>query len=147
FGVLQASNWGWLQPRNSPITPLGFSLAPFVIAAGVALSAGCRAWERHREEGGRAPLVRFQLFRIPALRGGLGMFLAQNALLMGIFFTVLLYLQVVQGYDAFKTGVQMLPVSITMLVTAMGASRFAGRWSAGTIGRPGLGPRPLRRFS
>ena len=66
------------------------------------------------------------------------MFLAQNAILMGIFFTVPLYLQVVQGYDAFKTGVQMLPVSITMLVTAMGASRFAGRWSARTIVRAGL---------
>jgi Na+/melibiose symporter-like transporter len=67
------------------------------------------------------------------------MFLAQNAILMGIFFTVPLYLQVVQGYDAFKTGVQMLPVSIAMLIVAMGASRFAGRWSARAIVRAGLG--------
>lgn len=139
FGVLQASNWGWLQPRSSPITPLGFSLTPFVIAAGAVVLAGFRAWERRREEGGLAPLVRFKLFRIRALRSGLGMFMAQNAILMGIFFTVPLYLQVVQGYDAFKTGVQMLPVSITMLITAMGASRFAGRWSARAIVRVGLG--------
>ena len=76
------------------------------------------------------PLVHFQLLRITALRSGLGMFLAQNAILMGIFFTVPLYLQVVQGYDAFKTGVEMLPVSIAMLVTATLASRFGGRWSA-----------------
>jgi EmrB/QacA subfamily drug resistance transporter len=138
FGVLQASNWGWLQPRNSPITPLGFSLAPFVIAAGALVLAGFRAWERRREKGGEAPLVHFRLFRIRPLRGGLAMFLAQNAILMGIFFTVPLYLQIVQGYDAFETGVRMLPVSITMLVTAMGASRFAGRWSARTIVRAGL---------
>ena len=26
FGVLEASTWGWLQPRNSPIEPFGFSL-------------------------------------------------------------------------------------------------------------------------
>jgi len=57
---------------------------------------------------------------------------------MGIFFTVPLYLQVVQGYDAFKTGVEMLPVSIAMLVTATLASRFAGRWSARTLVRLGL---------
>ena len=138
FGVLQASNWGWLQPRNSPITPLGFSLAPFVIAAGVFVLGGFRAWERRREERGLAPLVHFKLLRIPALRGGLGMFVAQNAILMGIFFTVPLYLQVVQGYDAFKTGVQMLPVSITMLLTAMGAARLGGRWSARAIVRLGL---------
>src|SRR3954447_17891367 len=75
FGVLQASNWGWLQPRNSPITPLGFSLAPFVIGAGGIVLAAFRAGERRREEGGRAPLVRLRLLGVPALRGGLGMFL------------------------------------------------------------------------
>jgi MFS family permease len=138
FAVLQSSNWGWLQPRNSPITPLGFSLVPFMIAAGVVVLGAFRSWERHREASGLAPLVRFELLRIPTLRSGLGMFVAQNAILLGIFFTVPLYLQVVQGYDAFKTGVQMLPVSIAMLVTAMGASRLASRWSARTIVRAGL---------
>ena len=138
FGVLQSSNWGWLQPRNSPITPLGFSLVPFVIAAGVVVLAGFRSWEHRRERRGEEPLVHFRLLRITALRSGLGMFLAQNAILMGIFFTVPLYLQVVQGYDAFKTGVEMLPVSIAMLVTATLASRFAGRWSARTLVRLGL---------
>src|SRR4051812_12082190 len=64
FGVLQASNWGWLQPRNSPITPFGFSLAPFVIGGGAIVLAAFRAWERRREEGGRAPLVRLRLFRV-----------------------------------------------------------------------------------
>ena len=39
LGVLQASNWGWLQPRNSPIEPFGFSLTPFVIAAGALVLA------------------------------------------------------------------------------------------------------------
>src|SRR5215213_3686668 len=34
IGVLQASNWGWLFPLNSPVEPFGFSLTPFVIAAG-----------------------------------------------------------------------------------------------------------------
>ena len=34
LGVLQASNWGWLLPRSSPIEPFGLSLTPFVIAAG-----------------------------------------------------------------------------------------------------------------
>lgn len=138
FGALQASNWGWLQPRNSPITPFGFSLVPFVIAAGALTLWAFRAWERRREAGGRPPLVRFELFRIPPLRASVGMFLAQNAILLGIFFTVPLYLQVVQGYDAFKTGVQMLPVSIAMLVTAAAAPRVAGRWSARAIVRVGL---------
>ena len=46
------------------------------------------------------------------LRGGLSMLLAQNLILMGIFFTVPLFLQVVQGLDALETGVRMLPASV-----------------------------------
>ncbi len=37
LGVLQASNWGWLRPLNSPIEPFGFSLTPFVVAAGAVV--------------------------------------------------------------------------------------------------------------
>jgi len=138
FGTLQASNWGWLEPRNSPVEPFGFSLAPFVIAAGGLLLVAFRAWERHREAGGLAPLVQFRLFEIPVLRSGLAMFLAQNLILMGIFFTVPLYLQIVQGFDAFETGLRMLPVSVAMLVTAAAGSALGSRWSPRTIVRAGL---------
>src|SRR3954452_22829026 len=37
FGVLKASSWGWLEPRNSPVEPFGFSLTPFLVAAGFGL--------------------------------------------------------------------------------------------------------------
>ena len=33
MAVLQASNWGWLHPHNSPVEPFGFSLTPFVLKA------------------------------------------------------------------------------------------------------------------
>ena len=138
FGVLQASNWGWLEPRDSPVEPFGFALTPFVIAAGGLLLWGFRAWERHREEAGSEPLVHFRLLGIPILRGGLVMLLAQNLILMGVFFAVPLYLQIVQGFDAFETGVQMLPVSITMLLTAASGSALASRWAPRTIVRAGL---------
>jgi hypothetical protein len=139
FGVLQASSWGWLEPRNSPVEPFGFSLTPFMIAAGGTLLYAFRAWERRRERAGRPPLVNFRLFRIPVLRGGLAMFCAQNLILMGIFFTIPLYLQVVQGFDAFETGLRMLPISITMLITAGLGARLSARWSARAIVRVGLG--------
>ena len=138
FGVLQASNWGWLEPRNSPVEPFGFSLAPFVIAAGGGLLVAFRAWERRREATGQPPLVNFRLFRIPVLRSGLAMFCAQNLILMGIFFTIPLYLQVVQGFDAFETGLRMLPVSIAMLITAGVGARLSARWAPRAIVRAGL---------
>jgi EmrB/QacA subfamily drug resistance transporter len=139
FGVLQASNWGWLQPRNSPIELFGFSLTPFVIAAGGAVLYAFRGWEHRREERGRPPLVHFALLRIPTLRSGLGMFCAQNLILLGIFFTIPLYLQVVQGFDAFETGVRMLPVSVMMLLAAAVGGSLASRYSPRLMVRIGLG--------
>ena len=138
FGVLQSSNWGWLEPRNSPIEPFGFSLAPFVVAAGGLVLWAFRGWERRREELGRPPLVRFAIFDNAPLRSGLTMFLSQNLILLGIFFVVPLYLQIVQGFDAFETGVKMLPVSITMLLSASMASRLT-RFAPRAIIRVSLG--------
>jgi hypothetical protein len=119
FGVLQASNWGWLRPLNSPVEPFGFSLTPFVIAAGGFVLAGFRAWERHRESRQLPPLLHFRLLGIPTLRSGVSMFLAQNLVLMGAFFTIPLFLQIVQGLDALETGVGMLPASAGLFFTAL----------------------------
>src|SRR5215208_2984158 len=139
LGVLEAGTWGWLQPRNSPIEPFGFSLTPFVVAAGFAVLALFHWWQRRREAHKREPLVHFRLFRIAALRSGLGTFLFQNLILMGIFFAIPLYLQVVQGLDAFETGLRMLPVSVALFVTALMGSRLTGRYSPKAIVRTGLG--------
>ena len=119
--------------------PFGFSLTPFVIAAGLAVVGGFRAWERRRERLKEQPLVHFRLLQVPAMRSGLTTFLFQNLILMGVFFAIPLYLQVVQGFDAFQTGVRMLPVSVTLFVTALIGARLAGRYPARTIVRAGLG--------
>jgi EmrB/QacA subfamily drug resistance transporter len=138
FGVLQASNWGWLAPRASPIEPFGFSLTPFVIGAGALVLAGFVAWERRREEHGLEPLVHLPLLRIRSLRGGVSMLLAQNLILMGIFFTIPLFLQVVQGLDALETGVRMLPASAGLFLAAIAGSALARRFAPRPLVRAGL---------
>ena len=66
-------------------------------------------WQRRRERERREPLIHLRLLGIPPLRSGLGMFLFQNIILMGIFFAIPLYLQIVQGFDAFQTGAADAP--------------------------------------
>lgn len=119
LGVLKSGTWGWLAPRDVPFTVLGFSPTLFVIGAGLVVLVWFRRWVRHREEQGRDPLVRWALFDIRPLRAALSTLLAQNLILLGVFFTIPLYLQVVQGLNAFETGLRLLPVSVTMLVTAL----------------------------
>ncbi len=138
LGVLQASNWGWLLPRSSPIEPFGLSLTPFVIAAGGLILAGFRAWEARRERRGEDPLVHLGMLKIPRLRSGLAMLLAQNLILMGIFFTVPLFLQIVQGLDALETGVRMLPASVGLFAAALAGSALAKRFPARALVRIGL---------
>jgi EmrB/QacA subfamily drug resistance transporter len=138
FAFLQASNWGWLLPRSSPVEPFGLSLTPFMIAIGGVILAGFRAWERRREQSGLDPLVHFRLFEIASLRGGVAMLLAQNMILMGIFFTVPLFLQIVLGLDALETGVRMLPASAGLFVAALAGSKLASRFAPRGLVRAGL---------
>ncbi len=138
LGTLQASSWGWLQPKDSPITPFGFSLTPFVVMAGGLLVWAFVVWQRHRENIGSDPLVHLDLVQIPPLRSGLVGLFTQNLILMGVFFIVPLYLQLVLGLDALQTGLKMLPVSITMFLAAAMGSRLSARFSVRGIVRTGL---------
>jgi EmrB/QacA subfamily drug resistance transporter len=138
LGILQAGTWGWLRPKNSPVEVFGFSLTPFVVGAGVVLLWGFWRWQAHRERSGQDPLVHLRLFSVVPLRAALTSFLAQNLILMGIFFVVPLYLQLVQGLDALDTGLRMLPVSITMFITSIAGSRLAGRFSPRLLVRLGF---------
>lgn len=137
-GVLQSGTWGWIQPLNSPITPLGFALTPFVIGAGLLVLWAFFAWERRVAAAGRVPLLDVRNLRIPALRSGLASLLAQNLVLLGIFFAVPLYLQVTQGMDAFQTGLRLLPTSIAMLIAAALGARVGARFGSRAVVRTGL---------
>jgi EmrB/QacA subfamily drug resistance transporter len=138
YGVLESSTWGWLKPKNSPITIFGFSLTLFVIAAGCILLWGFVTWQRHRETTHRDPLIHLSLAKIPPVRSGVIGLFSQNLILMGTFFVVPLYLQLVLGLSALQTGVKMLPISITMLVTAAAGARLSNRFAVRTIVRTGL---------
>ena len=145
IGVLQASNWGWLRPLNSPVEPFGFSLTPFVIAAGLLVLVGFRAWERHREHQGSDPLVHFRLFGIVRFRGALSMLLAQNLILMGIFFTVPLYLRSCKGSTRSRPACECSPLRSGCSLLRSAAQRFRHASRPGRSCAPDLSSRSSRR--
>lgn len=139
LGVLQSTTWGWLRPRDPQVALLGFAPTLFVVAAGLVVLALLRSWVRHREASGRHPLLRWSLTAVPPLRAALWCLLAQNLVLLGLFFSIPLYLQVVLGLNAFETGLRLLPISATMLATALAAPRLAGLLAPRQAVRLGLG--------
>jgi MFS family permease len=138
LGVLQSSTWGWIEPKDSPVEPFGLSLTLFVIAGGGVLIWAFIRWQRHREAAGSDPLVHLDLVRIPPLRSGLVGLFTQNLVLMGLFFVIPLYLQLVLGLDALETGLRMLPTSVMMFLAAAAGSRLSTHFSVRAIVRAGL---------
>lgn len=138
IAVLQASSWGWVRPKSSPVEPFGFALTPFVVVGGFAVLALFASWEERQGRLGRDRLVDLALFRVLELRAGLGSFLAQNTILLGIFFTLPLYLQIVLGLDALDTGIRMLPISAAMFLTSASGPTLAGYVSPRRIVQAGF---------
>jgi MFS family permease len=144
FGILMSSSWGFLQPRaaltigGTEITPLGFSVVPFLILGGLAALGGLALWEDRRHRLGLDRLIDMSLLRIDRLRAGLLTIGGQQLVLMGTFFVLPVYLQVVLGFDAFETGKRLLPLSAAMLVAALLGPKIAGRRSPRTVAQAGL---------
>lgn len=57
----------------------------------------------------------------------------QWLVLMGVSFTVAAYLQVVRGYNAIETGVIFTAATVGVLVSSLGAERFAKRRQQRTL--------------
>jgi Na+/melibiose symporter-like transporter len=144
FGILKSSEWGWVVPRGAltiggqEITPLGFSAVPFVILLGAGFLGLFVLWEERRERARKAVLFDRALLRIPPLRAGLSTLLTQQLILLGTFFVLPVYLQVVLGLDAFDTGKRLFPLSVTMFATAMLGPKLASRFAPKRIAQAGL---------
>ena len=144
YGILKSSEWGLIEPRGAltiggeEITPFGFSAVPFFILAGVVCLAAFASWEERREERGRDTLLDRTLLRIVPLRAGLSTLVMQQLILLGTFFVLPVYLQVVLGLDAFETGKKLFPLSVTMFLAAMAGPRLAAGFAPRTVTRWGL---------
>ncbi len=138
YGVLRSGTWGFLQAK--PQAPQWWGLSPVIwlILAGGLVLLGFLAWERRSRDRGRAVLVDPAILRNGTLRGGLTSFFFQYLLQAGLFFTVPLFLSVALGLSAIATGVRLLPLSITLLLAAVGIPKLFPRVSPRRVVRLGF---------
>jgi MFS family permease len=119
FGVLQAD--------TNP------TLMAVFLVAGVAFLGGFWLYTRRRERAGREPLLSTALFRNRASNLGLVTQNLQWLLLMGVSFTVSVFLQTVRHYNAIQTGVIFTAATLGVLASSLGAERFAKRRAQRTL--------------
>jgi EmrB/QacA subfamily drug resistance transporter len=144
FGILKSSEWGLIEPRGAltigghEITPFGFSVVPWLILAGLGFLAVFAIWEDRRERQGLDTLLDRSLLRIEQLRAGLSTLMMQQLILLGTFFVLPVYLQVVLGLDAFESGKRLFPMSVSMFIAALAGPRLAAGFAPKRVAQAGL---------
>src|SRR5919201_1354509 len=128
FGLIEGQRYSWGQIDSSPVT------IPEVLLGGVALMVFFIIWERFQTE----PLVPLSLFanRNFAVANWIAAAISFGMLSMFLPFTI--YLQSARGFSALVAGLTMAPMSLTSMLTAPFAGRFADRFGGKYILMTGI---------
>jgi MFS family permease len=124
FGILRSGSWGFVQPAPDAPQWLGLSPVIWLILAGGMILLLFLRWESRRIERGEGALIDPTLLRNIQLRSGVTSFLFMYLVQAGLFFVVPLFLSVALGLSAIETGVRLLPLSLTLLLFAVGVPKL-----------------------
>ncbi|HEX5470075.1 MAG TPA: MFS transporter [Gaiellaceae bacterium] len=119
FGILQADS--------------NVSLMTVFLVVGTAFLVFFLLSIRSRERAGKEPLLSTRIFRNRTSNLALITQNVQWLLLMGTSFVVAVYLQTVRGYNAIETGVIFTAATVGLLISSLGAERFAKRRAQRTL--------------
>jgi MFS family permease len=134
LGLLQSRTYGFFASRQdfsiggTVVIPKG-SISPvwLFVGVGVLFLLWFFLRARAREKKGRVVLLPLRLFRNRVSNLGLGTQTIQWLVLQGSFFTVSVYLQEVNHYNAVQTGLALTPATFGILASSAAADRFARR--------------------
>jgi MFS family permease len=124
YGVLRSGTWGLVQPKPDAPTWLGLSPVIWLLLGGGVVLLLFLEWEKHRRDTGQAALLDPAILRVKLLRSGLTAFFFQYLLQAGLFFAVPLFLSIALGLSAIDTGLRIMPLSITLVIAAVGIPKL-----------------------
>ena len=124
YGVIRSGTWGFVQPKPDAPQWLGMSPVVWLLLGGGAILFLFALWENRRLRHHQGALLDPTMLKVRRLQGGLTAFFFQFTLQAGLFFVIPLFLSVALGLSAVATGVRLLPLSITLLASAVGVPRL-----------------------
>ena len=135
LGFNNLNSWGALTATDSaPLAIAGLSPAPLLLVTGVVLGQLFFVWTRRRKASGKVPLIDLSIIDSPQERAAVYAMFIVVALEACVNFTVPLYIQIVQGRSPFDTSLAMMPVNLTVFITATLVVRFYKRYPPRIIG-------------
>jgi EmrB/QacA subfamily drug resistance transporter len=103
WGIIKAQDHGW-----GSAYVLVFGAVGLLVLAGFVV----------RESRAADPLLPLSVFRSPAVSAGVALVVIAFMALFGILFFIGLYLQNTHGYSPVQTGVRLLPLTATFVISA-----------------------------
>lgn len=138
FGILKASAWGLVRAKEGGPDLFGLSPTVWLVLAGAIVLYLFFSWEDRLVAKKGEPLIDPAILKNNHLLGGLMTFLFQFFLQAAIFFVIPLFLSVALGLSAIDTGLRILPLSLSLLVAAIGIPRVRPQANPRRVSRIGL---------
>lgn len=120
FGFNNLRSFGLFMARPAaPFDILGISPAPLMIVAGLVLGSAFLVWTRKRQTDNKMPLFALEVVESAKERAAVLMMFIIVGMEAATNFSVPLYIQIVQGRDAFQTAIAMMPFNLSVFFTAI----------------------------
>ncbi len=130
FGFNNLRSFGLFLARPAaPFDVLGISPAPLMIVVGLMLGSAFLVWTRKRQADGKMPLFALEVVESAKERATVLMMFLIVGMEAATNFSVPLYIQIVQGRDAFQTALAMMPFNLSVFFTAVLIVRLYSRFT------------------
>lgn len=153
YGLIEASTYGWWTAKeiymigNIEFSFYNISITPIFISIGIILIFLFILWQRiityqsvnqQKQKEPPTPLLNVELFINKQCSTGLVTLYVLALVQAGLFFTIPVFLQVVGGYNAFDTGVALLPMSVMIFIASLLFSKIGTKISPKFIIQTGI---------
>lgn len=128
-GALLSSTYGWFTPK-APFALFGFTLTSVsitfvLLCLGLVLLAVLASWLVFAKKHGKPVLIDITVFKSRLYNFVLMINFFVQICMMGTMFITSIYLQNVLRYNAFSTGLTLMPLSVLLFLTALIAVKVA----------------------
>lgn len=123
IGLSQATSWGWTAPATIGLLALGVVLLALFVRLQIT---------------GSHPLIPMRLLRLRTVAAGNAVMLLTGIAMLGLFYFLSLYEQIVLGYGPITAGLSQLPLAIALILAAGVAAPLMTRFSDRAVLTAGL---------
>ncbi|MFN2248541.1 MAG: MFS transporter [Candidatus Promineifilaceae bacterium] len=134
LGILISQKYGLFLAKEPfvigsyEIAPLGLSITTILVGLGILLILLFFRWEHHLETEGGDGLFRPSILELSGLKPGISVRFLHVGIMAGFLYLIPLMLQLSFEYTAMRTGLAMMPYSISLLIMAIIGARLSSRF-------------------